>query len=101
MINYLNCKDKTRRLFFVKKLKTITYLKAFLNDTRLKFKSRFLLKVCVEQRVLRLNNLSISKIRNRCTETGRPRFIITFLGLSRAQFKKRASSRFLFGLQKR
>lgn len=101
MINYLNFKDNKARRFFVKKEIFRLGLHSCLLDTRFSFKTRFVLKSKLENKVLRLFGNNISKIRRRCVETGRSRFIISYTKLSRAQFKRKASLGFLSGLKKR
>lgn len=100
MINYLNFKDYKNRQLIVKKelLKYLTV--ACLTDSRISFKSRFLFKSKINDRVLKLAKSGIVKVRNRCKETGRSRFIVSYVGLSRAQFKFKVSSGFLSGFKK-
>jgi ribosomal protein S14 len=101
MINYLNYKDKNHRINFVKKHFFKNMFNSCFKDNRLGFQSRLFFKSKLTNKVLRLSTSSISKIRNRCKETGRPRFVVTNIGLSRAQYKNRASFGFISGLRRK
>jgi ribosomal protein S14 len=101
MIHYLNFKDYKYRKLVVRGefFKTISYSCIF--DTRISFKSRFFFKTKLSDRILLLSRCNITKVRARCKETGRSRFIVSYIGLSRAQFKRRVSFGFLSGFKKK
>jgi ribosomal protein S14 len=101
MVHYLNFKDGKYRKILVKNefFKNISF--SCLLDLRVSFKSRFLFKSKLCDRVLFLSGVSISKVRKRCKETGRSRFVVSYVGLSRAQFKRKASLGLLSSLRKK
>lgn len=100
MIHYLNYKDYKNRKILVKKefFKSIAF--SCLLDSRICFKSRIIFKSKISDRLLSLSKYGIVKVRNRCKETGRSRFVISYTGFSRAQFKRKASLGVLSGFKK-
>lgn len=98
MVHYLNKKDMIRRKNYNRFELSLYLLKNCLVDTRISFISRFLLKSCFQQRKLRFHGNT--KLRQRCMETGRSRFVLRNYSLSRATFKSFASRGFFCGLIK-
>jgi ribosomal protein S14 len=101
MVNYLNFRDKRRRQRF-RDIEGINFLlSGVLNDNRIGFSTRFILKSRCQQRVLKLNKYSVSHIRGRCRQTGRSRFVLRFFGLSRSTLRSRFSGGSVSGFIKK
>jgi len=101
MVHYLNFRDGKKRQSY-RGVETFNYLlHGVLSDTRISFTTRFILKARSNERLLRLNKVGISRIRGRCLETGRSRFVLRLFGLSRASLRARFSRGLISGFKKR
>jgi ribosomal protein S14 len=100
-VHFLNNKDSKIRKFYKRHEMGIFFFKSILADQRVSYNVRFLLKNRILLQKINFSRFSIVKIRNRCKETGRSRFILSFIGLSRASFKNDVSKGFLTGFKKK
>jgi ribosomal protein S14 len=84
-MKYLIFKDKRRRILFSFFERRKLFLKALIKDMRLPETFR----IFVYKQLLELpRDASITRIRNRCILTNRPRGIYKKFGLSRLMFRK-------------
>jgi small subunit ribosomal protein S14 len=98
MNNYLNYRDSQRRVHYYKQEFYLQILKSCYFDRRLKFKSRFLLKVKLNNKVRKISDI---QIRNRCFLTGRSRFVLRYFSLSRMSLREQLLSGFCSGFLKK
>ena len=90
-------RDLKRRVlverFFEKKAK----LKAIVKDVNVPFEE----KMNAQHALSKISrNASVSRLRNRCAITGRPRAYMSFFGVSRIKFRELASFGLLPGVKK-
>jgi ribosomal protein S14 len=90
-------KDKRRRVLFATLEKRRKFLKALFEDLRLPDKFRWMV---YKELILLPRDSSITRIRNRCVLTNRPRGIYSKFGLSRLMFRKYIWQGKLVGLKK-
>ena len=101
MINYLNFRDAKKRRSY-KAIESFNYfLKGVLFDSRVLFGNRLILKSKTSERLLKLNKKGICRIRGRCLQTGRSRFVLRVFGLSRASLRGNFSKGIMSGFRKK
>ena len=87
MLHYLNYKDSKKRKLFFKKEFFINLFKSCSCDSRLLYKTRFLLKSKIFYSSLKISKFNLIRIRNRCVFTGRTRFVFRRFCLARMPIK--------------
>jgi small subunit ribosomal protein S14 len=86
-MKYLMLKDKRRRVLFSFFERRKVFLKSLIKDLRLPEKFRIF---AYKQLIELPRDTSITRVRNRCALTNRPRGIYRKFGLSRLMFRKYA-----------
>ncbi len=84
-MKYLFWKDKKRRILFNEYENRSIFLKGIITNLSLNSKLR---ARATKQLISIPRDASISRIRNRCTFTNRPRAVLRKFGLSRLMFRK-------------
>ena len=96
-MKYLYIKDKRRRILYYYYEKKRKFLKTLFQDLRLSEE----LRAYIYNKITTLpRDSSITRIRNRCTLTNRPRAIYKKFGLSRLMFRKHIWQGNLVGVKK-
>jgi ribosomal protein S14 len=96
-MKYLLLKDKRKRFLYSAFEKRIKYIKALIQNLKLPKKARAYLYMELFKMP---RDLSITRIRNRCFLTNRPRAVYKSFGLSRLMFRKYAWLGKLVGVKK-
>jgi len=96
-MKYALIKDKKRRILFAFFEKRRLFLKALLEDKKLPKTFRVLV---YRELILLPRDSSVTRIRNRCVLTNRPRAIYRKFGMSRLMFRKFVWQGKLIGVKK-
>lgn len=97
MITHLAIKDKKRRLAYTKNESKRLQLLAIANNMSLPMEIRFKARLGLTDLP---KDSSITRIRNRCVLTGRPRGVYTLFRLSRIKIRELISQNKIPGLRK-
>ena len=90
-------RDRKRRVLVERLYEKKAKLKAIVKDTNVSFEEKMKAQAALSKMP---RNASISRLRNRCAITGRPRGYMSFFGISRIKFRKLASFGLLPGVRK-
>lgn len=95
-MKYALIKDKKRRILYAFFEKRRMFLKAIIQNKKL---PKVLRLMSYRELILLPRDASITRLRNRCVLTNRPRGIYRKFGLSRLMFRKYVSQGLLIGVK--